>query len=58
MDTIDIGIKINLASLLKTRLLIQANSGGFNNALGRLRSLELIVGRGTISASKILCVED
>jgi len=29
----------------------EANGGGFNNALGRLRTLELVEGRGEISAS-------
>ena len=55
MDTINIGIEINLVSLLKTRLLIQANSGGgFNNALGKLRTLELIKGYGNITANESL----
>lgn len=49
MDKIAIGtsekhnINIDLEILLRTRLLIQANSGGgFNNPLGRLRTLGLI----------------
>jgi hypothetical protein len=29
----------------------EANGGGFNNALGRLRTLELVQGRGEIGAS-------
>jgi hypothetical protein len=29
----------------------EANGGGFNNALGRLRTLELVKGRGEIKAS-------
>jgi uncharacterized protein len=29
----------------------EANGGGFNNALGRLRTLELVQGRGEIKAS-------
>jgi hypothetical protein len=29
----------------------EANGGGFNNALGRLRTLELVEGRGEIRAS-------
>jgi hypothetical protein len=29
----------------------EANGGGFNNALGRLRTLELVQGRGEIRAS-------
>ena len=29
----------------------EANGGGFNNALGRLRTLELVEGRGEIKAS-------
>jgi hypothetical protein len=29
----------------------EANGGGFNNALGRLRTLELVTGRGEIKAS-------
>jgi hypothetical protein len=32
----------------------EANGGGFNNALGRLRTLELVEGRGEISASRNL----
>lgn len=32
----------------------EANGGAFNNALGRLRSLELIKGRGEIRASESL----
>jgi uncharacterized protein len=29
----------------------EANGGGFNNALGRLRTLELVQGRGELRAS-------
>ena len=29
----------------------EANGGGFNNALGRLRTLELVHGRGELRAS-------
>jgi hypothetical protein len=29
----------------------EANGGGFNNALGRLRTLELVRGRGDLRAS-------
>ena len=29
----------------------EANGGGFNNALGRLRTLELVQGRGELKAS-------
>jgi hypothetical protein len=29
----------------------KANAGGFNNSLGRLRTLELVQGRGEIRAS-------
>lgn len=29
----------------------EANGGGFNNALGRLRTLELVQGRGEVRAS-------
>jgi hypothetical protein len=29
----------------------EANGGGFNNALGRLRTLELVQGRGDLKAS-------
>jgi len=29
----------------------EANGGGFNNALGRLRTLELVQGRGKLTAS-------
>jgi uncharacterized protein len=32
----------------------EANGGGFNNALGRLRTLELVQGRGQIRASNDL----
>jgi hypothetical protein len=32
----------------------EANGGGFNNALGRLRTLELVEGRGEIKASDSL----
>jgi hypothetical protein len=32
----------------------EANGGGFNNALGRLRTLELVQGRGDLRASKDL----
>ena len=32
----------------------EANGGGFNNALGRLRTLELLEGRGEIRASQNL----
>jgi hypothetical protein len=33
----------------------EANDGGFNNALGRLRTLELVPGRGDLRASDNLC---
>jgi hypothetical protein len=29
----------------------EANGGGFNNALGRLRTVELVEGRGDLKAS-------
>jgi hypothetical protein len=32
----------------------EANGGGFNNALGRLRALELVQGRGKLRASNQL----
>jgi len=32
----------------------QASGGGFNNALGRLRTLELVQGRGELRASRDL----
>jgi hypothetical protein len=32
----------------------EANGGGFNNALGGLRTLELVQGRGDLRASKDL----
>ena len=32
----------------------EANGGGFNNALGRLRTLELVQGRGELRASENL----
>jgi uncharacterized protein len=32
----------------------EANGGGFNNALGRLRTLELVQGRGEVRASDSL----
>jgi hypothetical protein len=32
----------------------EANGGGFNNALGRLRTLELVQGRGELRASGVL----
>ena len=32
----------------------EANGGGFNNALGRLRTLELVQGRGELWASEDL----
>jgi hypothetical protein len=34
----------------------EANGGGFNNALGRLRTLELVEGRGEIRARDNLFV--
>jgi hypothetical protein len=34
----------------------EANGGGFNNALGRLRTLELVQGRGELRASENLFV--
>jgi hypothetical protein len=36
---------------LATRAGYEANGGGFNNALGRLRTLELVQGRGELRAS-------
>jgi uncharacterized protein len=32
----------------------EPNGGGFNNALGRLRTLELVEGRGQLHASEYL----
>jgi hypothetical protein len=32
----------------------EANGGGFNNALGRLRTLDLVHGRGELRASSNL----
>jgi uncharacterized protein len=32
----------------------EANGGGFNNALGKLRTLELVQGRGELRASDSL----
>lgn len=43
MSNINIGISIDLQKLIDTRLLLQAVSGGFNNALARLNTLELII---------------
>jgi uncharacterized protein len=34
----------------------EANGGGFNNALGRLRTLELVQGRGELRASNDLFI--
>lgn len=39
---------------LAARAGYEASGGGFNNALGRLRSLELITGRGELTASEDL----
>ena len=36
----------------------EANGGGFNNALGRLRTLELVQGRGELRASENLFDSD
>ena len=36
----------------------EANGGGFNNALGQLRTLELVEGRGEIKASGNLYDEE
>jgi len=47
MNKINIGTEIDLNDLLISRMLIQANSGGgFNNALARLNTLELIKREG------------
>lgn len=47
--------QVHPAALTKEELAVQAgyeaNGGGFNNALGRLRTLELVQGRGEIKAS-------
>jgi uncharacterized protein len=40
---------------LAARAGYEANGGGFGNALSRLRTLELIGGRGTLRASPALC---
>jgi hypothetical protein len=36
----------------------EANGGGFNNTLGRLRTLELVHGRGELKASDNLFDQD
>ena len=64
IDKIEIGISgktrlsMDLPRLIDTRMLIQANAGGaFNNALGKLRTLELISGKAELKASDELMGE-
>jgi len=59
-------VNVYPAALSKAEIAVQtgyeANGGGFNNALGRLRTLELIEGRGELpgatSAVMELCVDN
>jgi hypothetical protein len=52
-------VVLDLDRLVTSRLLIQASNGGggFNNALGRLRTVELIVGSRELRASEVFFQE-